>query len=289
MARPCIPLRANKTHKSYPSVKQTRFARAKFARLGRIQSVNALREIVSYCDSYLRVSEIEDYENALNGLQLENSGDIRKIAAAVDVSTRALRETANCGANLLIVHHGMFWPGLRPVTKALHRQLKLALDNDIAIYSAHLPLDLHPEIGNNIRLMRALGFDKSEPFFEEKGSLLGRSASTDIKLTDLVTRLEKAVDGPVKTIATGSKIVRRLGIITGGAGGEIERVVAEGIDTFITGEAPHWAAVAAEELGLNLLLGGHYATETFGVKALAAHLSEKFQLESQFIDLPTGL
>jgi dinuclear metal center YbgI/SA1388 family protein len=183
----------------------------------------------------------------------------------------------------------MFWLGLRPVTKALRQQLKFAFENDIAIYSAHLPLDLHPEIGNNVLLMRALDFEKSEPFFEEKGSLLGRRASADVALSELAERLEKAVTGPVKIIASGPKTVRAIGVITGAAGSEIERVAAEVIDSFITGEAPHWAAIAAEELGINLLLAGHYATETFGVKAMAAHLARKFQLDWEFINLPTGL
>lgn len=251
--------------------------------------MTGLQEIVEYCDSYLRVGEIQDYENALNGVQVENSGTVKKIAAAVDVSTRALQDAAKCGANLLIVHHGMFWPGLRPLTKALRRQVKCAFENDIAIYSAHLPLDLHPEVGNNVLVMRALGFEKSEPFFEEKGSLLGRRASVDIPLTELVQRLEKAVAGSVNTVAFGPKTVRCLGVITGAAGSEIERIAGEGIDTFVTGEAPHWAAIAAEEMHLNLLLAGHYATETFGVKALAADVAGKFQLDWQFIDLPTGL
>jgi dinuclear metal center YbgI/SA1388 family protein len=251
--------------------------------------MTALKEIVGYCDSYLRLGEIQDYENALNGLQLENSGRVNKIAAAVDVSSRALQECAKCGANLLIVHHGMFWPGLRPVTKALRRQLKFAFENDLAIYSAHLPLDLHPEVGNNILLMRALGFEESAPFFEEKGSLLGRRVLAGIARSELIKRLEKAVAAPVHAIASGSKKAQAIGVIAGAAGSEIERVAAEGIDTFITGEAPHWAAIAAEELGLNLLLAGHYATETFGVKALAAHLAKKFQVDWDFIDLPTGL
>src|SRR5438132_12825949 len=144
-----------------------------------ISEMNATRDIAQYADEYLRIREIEDWPNALNGLQLENCGTVRKIAAAVDVSTRALEGAADAKANLLIVHHGMFWPGLRPVTKGLHRQLTFAFKNDIAIYSAHLPLDLHPEIGNNVLLMRALGFEESEPFFEEKGSLLGRRALAD--------------------------------------------------------------------------------------------------------------
>ena len=162
----------------------------------------------------MRIGQIQDYENALNGVQVENSGTVKKIAAAVDVSTRALQEAAKCGANLLIVHHGMFWLGLRPVTTALRRQLKFAFENDIAIYSVHLPLDLHPEVGNNVLVMRAIGFEDSEPFFEEKGSLLGRRASVDITLNELVKRLEKTVAGPVKTIAFGPKTVRRLGVIT---------------------------------------------------------------------------
>ena len=251
--------------------------------------MSATRDIAQYADEYLRITEIEDWPNALNGLQLENSGAVTKIAAAVDISTCALKAAAEAGANLLIVHHGMFWPGLRPVTKALHRQLKTALDHDIAIYSAHLPLDLHPEVGNNILLIRALGIENSEPFFEEKGSLAGRRAAVNILASELAARLERAVGGPVKQIAVGPKIAGRVGVITGAAGSEIERVAAEGIETFITGEAPHWAAVAAEELGINLLLGGHYATETFGVKALAARLSERFRIPYTFIDCPTGL
>ncbi|MBV9008562.1 MAG: Nif3-like dinuclear metal center hexameric protein [Verrucomicrobia bacterium] len=248
-----------------------------------------LHDVVRDCDAYLRVREIADYPNALNGLQLENSGCVAKIAAAVDFSTRALETAATLGANLLIVHHGMFWSGLRPVTNAWRRQLKLALDNDIAVYSVHLPLDVHPIIGNNVLLMRALGIGNSEPFFEEKNLLLGRRAHVDISLAELVQRLGKSVGGEVHCTAGGPDRCREIGVITGGGGGEVERVAGEGIDTFITGEAPHWAAIAAHELGVNLLLGGHYATETFGVKALAAYLAERFALEYEFLELPTRL
>jgi dinuclear metal center YbgI/SA1388 family protein len=251
--------------------------------------VNQLHEIVSHCDEYLRIGEVEDYENALNGLQLENAGSVSKIAAAVDFSTRALQQTAKVGANLLVVHHGMFWTGLRPVTNAFRRQLKIALENDIAVYSAHLPLDLHPEVGNNILLMRALGIENSQAFFEEKGSLLGQRAPVALALPEVVHRLEKAVAGSVHVTAAGLQQSQQIGVITGGAGSLIERVAAEGIDTFITGEAPHWAAIAAQELRVNLLLGGHYATETFGVKALAAHLADRFRFDWTFVDLPSGL
>src|SRR5713101_3927188 len=251
--------------------------------------MTSVTDIVRYTDKYLRVREIEDWPNALNGLQIENSGRVTKIGAAVDVSTRVLSEAAKKDVDFLLVHHGLFWPGLQPVTKALHRQLKIAFENDIALYSAHLPLDIHPEVGNNAQLAAALGIKSKTPFFEEKGQLIGLRTKASLSRDDLVRKLRRALGGSVKTFNFGPKKTSAIGIVTGSAGSEIRRVAEVKIDTFITGEAPHWAAVAAEELGMNLFLGGHYATETFGVKALAAHLSRKFQVPFEFIDFPTGL
>ena len=248
-----------------------------------------LSEIVEYANEYLRIREIEDWPNALNGLQIENSGRVTKIGAAVDVSTRVLTAAAKKDVDLLIVHHGLFWPGLQTVTGSLRRQLKLAFENDIALYSAHLPLDLHPEVGNNAQLASALGLKSIKPFFEEKGQLIGVRAKISGSRDDLIRKLRKVLGGPVKAFNVGPKNPKNIGIVTGGAGGEIYRVAADKIDIFITGEAPHWAAVAAEELGINLLLGGHYATETFGVKAFAAHLSKRFKLPWEFLNFPTGL
>jgi dinuclear metal center YbgI/SA1388 family protein len=249
----------------------------------------SLAEIVRYTDDYLRLREIDDWENARNGLQIENSGRVTKMGAAVDVSTRVLTLAAKKNVDLLIVHHGLFWPGLQPVTGAVHRQLKLAFENDIALYSAHLPLDIHPEVGNNAQLARALGLKSPTPFFEEKGSLIGVKARSAQAREVLIRKLRTVLRGPVKNFNFGPKKAGSIGIITGGAGSEIYRVAEDKIDMFITGEAPHWAAVAAEELEMNLVLGGHYATETFGVKALAACLSKKFQVPFEFIDCPTGL
>ena len=137
----------------------------------------SLPEIVRYIDDYLRIREIEDWPNAVNGLQIENSGRVTKIGAAVDVSTRVLTHAAKKNIDFLIVHHGVFWPGLRPVTGALRRQLRLALENDIALYSAHLPLDIHPKVGNNAQLAGLLGLKLTQPFLEEKGQLIGLKAS----------------------------------------------------------------------------------------------------------------
>lgn len=249
----------------------------------------SLSEIVGYANEYLRIREIGDWDNALNGLQIENSGQVTKIGSAVDVSTRVLTKAAKQHVDLLIVHHGLFWPGLQPITRALHRQLKLAFENNIALYSAHLPLDLHPVVGNNAQLAAALSLRSTTPFFEEKGQLIGLKARSSQSRDELIRKVRKALGGPVKAFNFGPKKANTIGIITGGAGSEIYRVAQEKIDMFVTGEAPHWAAVAAEELGINLVLGGHYATETFGVKALAAHLSKRFKVPWEFIDCPTGL
>jgi len=248
-----------------------------------------LSEIVEYTSDYLRIVEIEDWPNALNGLQVENSGKVTNIGAAVDVSTRALTAAVAKQVDFLIVHHGLFWPGLQPVSGALRRQLKLAFENDISLYSAHLPLDLHSKVGNNAQLAAALGLKSTKRFLKEKGESIGRKAKVSMPRGVLIRKLRTVLRGPVTTFNFGPKEPRRLGIVTGAAGSEIYRAAEARIDTFITGEAPHWAAVAAEELGINLLLGGHYATETFGVKALAAHLSERFNLPWEFLDLPTGL
>jgi dinuclear metal center YbgI/SA1388 family protein len=251
--------------------------------------VAALSQIVSYADEHLRIREIDDWPNALNGLQVENSGAVAKIGAAVDASPRSINAAIERGVNFLVVHHGLFWPGLQPIAGGRRRMLEQIFRNDVALYSAHLPLDLHSVLGNNAQLAASLGFEQTVPFFEAKGQRIGLRVAAQISREELATRLEKSLGGPIRTFATGPAETKTIGLITGGAGSEIYAVAREGIDTFVTGEAPHWAAVAAEELGINLLLGGHYATETFGVKALAAHLSERFGLSWQFLPAPSGL
>jgi len=249
----------------------------------------SLSEIVSYTDRFLRIRDVGDWDNALNGLQIENSGRVTRIGAAVDVSTRVLTKAVKQDVDLLIVHHGLFWPGLQPIQGVLRRQLWIAFENDVALYSAHLPLDIHARIGNNAQLVAALGLKSAQPFLEEKGQPVGLKIRASLPRGELVRKLQKALKGPVKVFGFGPKQTRAIGVVTGAAGSEIYLVADEEIDTFITGEAPHWAAVAADEVGVNLLLGGHYATEVFGVRALAAHLSKRFRVPWEFIDCPTGL
>jgi dinuclear metal center YbgI/SA1388 family protein len=211
------------------------------------------------------------------------------VAAAVDASTATVRLAIQAGANLLLVHHGLFWGPSHPWTGRRYELLRLLLENDLAVYSAHLPLDLHPKLGNNALLCANLGFQKLSPFFLDHGQHIGLRSVQRVPRPQLVQRLEKAVDGPVRLLPGGPDVCRRIGVVTGGAGAELKLAAKEGVDTFITGEGPHWTYALAEELGVNVLYGGHYATETFGVKALAAHLARHFKLSWVFLDHPTGL
>ncbi len=249
----------------------------------------SLQEITAFLDAELRIGEIPDYPGAVNGLQLENGGAVTKVAAAVDASLPVVEAAVAAGADLLVVHHGMFWQGAQPLTRAFYRKIKAAMDGGLAIYSAHLPLDVHPELGNNALLAKAIGFDTDGTFLDWKGSRLGLTATVELPREDLVARVAAAVGGPVHLCPGGPEVIRKIGIITGGAGSEVAICTTSGLDTFITGEGPHWSYPLAEELGVNLLYAGHYATETFGVKALASRLGRDFGLETVFIDRPTGL
>ncbi|NNC90840.1 MAG: Nif3-like dinuclear metal center hexameric protein [Akkermansiaceae bacterium] len=251
--------------------------------------MTALADIVSHLDEELRVAEVPDYPGAENGLQLEGGAEVRKVVAAVDASLPVVRKAVDAGADLLVVHHGMFWSGVQPVTGAFHEKLKTAMDAGMAIYSAHLPLDIHPTLGNNALLAAALGIGEAAPFFDFKGIRLGLRGRRSGSLRALVDRAGEVLGGPVHHCPGGGDDAGVVGVITGGAGSEVAAVAREGIDTFVTGEGPHWSFPAAEELGINVIYGGHYATETFGVKALAAHLAETFGLEHGFVDHPTGL
>ena len=249
----------------------------------------SLTIIVQYCDRLLRTAEIKDYDHAANGLQVENNGSVNRIAATVDASLATVKLAVEARADLLLVHHGLFWGESYPWTGKRYELLRLLIENNVAIYSSHLPLDAHPRLGNNSQLCAALGFRKLKPFLLHKGQFIGFQTRAKLSREELTSRFRKAVTGKVHVIPGGPEICRRIGVVTGGAGGDLKQAAEEGVDTFVTGEGPHWTYAMGEELGLNVLYGGHYATETFGVKALAAHLSEKFKVPWSFLDHPTGL
>jgi dinuclear metal center YbgI/SA1388 family protein len=259
------------------------------ARFRHAAAMTPLADLVGFLDRELRIAEIPDYPGALNGLQLAGDGGVGRVVAAVDASLPVIAQAAADGPGLLLVHHGMFWQGAQPVTGAFFRKLKTAMDAGLAVYSAHLPLDVHPEWGNNIQLARAIGLENPRPFFDWKGICLGLRGGWHGTRDDLMASLSAAVGGSVHLCAGGPTEVRDIALITGGAGSEVAKVATAGVDTFITGEGPHWSHPLAEELGINLLFAGHYATETFGVRAVAAELAARFGLEWSFIDRPTGL
>lgn len=248
-----------------------------------------LRELVAYLDDYLRVRDVPDARDALNGLQVANAGEVTQIAAAVDLCEATVELAAARGADLLLVHHGLFWGGVRPVVGPAYRRLAGLLRHNIALYGAHLPLDRHPVIGNNALLARALGLAVRGEFGQEYGVSLGVWGELDLERGALQQRLADLLGVVPRLMPFGPGEVRRVGIVTGAGGSMIAQAAAAGLDTYITGEGPHHTFFDAEELGLNVFYAGHYATETVGVKALAEHLSSTFRLPWTFLDHPTGL
>lgn len=250
-----------------------------------------LTDVVAYADRRLSPESFQDYDKAWNGLQVENDGHVRRIAAAVDASRSTVEMAIAAGADLLLVHHGLFWSQTLPWTGRRAALMRRLLEGNLAVYSMHLPLDGHPELGNAAQLARSLGWRSPKPFFEHKGAFLGvrTTLRSPVDRQVLTGQLEQVLGRSVTVLAGGPPGCRRIGICTGGAGSEIAHAAREGVDTFITGEGPHWTHALAEDLGINVLYGGHYATETFGVKALAAELARQFQLPWQFLDHPSGL
>lgn len=248
-----------------------------------------LDELVSYLDSYLRVSEIPDYGNALNGLQVEGSGEVTRLAAAVDASEASILEAIRRGCEMLLVHHGLFWDGNRALVGRRYRRIRPLIESGVAVYSAHLPLDVHPEVGNNVVLARELGIEVEGWFGSHEGTPLGVWGSLDLSREALAARLDEVLGSRVKVIPGGGERLRRVGVLTGAGGGMIGAAIEEGLDALVTGEGAHHTYFDAVEGGINVYYGGHYATETWGVRALAKHISDRFGIPFEFIDLPTGL
>jgi dinuclear metal center YbgI/SA1388 family protein len=258
-------------------------------------TVRTVAEIAHYLDELLRVNEIPDFDGALNGIQVESDAPIVKVAAAVDARERTIRGAADAGANLLLVHHGLFWGGVQRLRGAFLRRIRLLLEREIAVYSAHLPLDMHAELGNNVLLARELGLVPTTGFARYKSVDIGVAGTSDLPTAELVSRairFARTHGHEVRTAgAVDGKVTRRWAICTGaGAGHDTLREAADAEhDTLIVGEGPHWTAIDAEEADLTIIYAGHYATETLGVRALATHISSVFDLPWVFVDAPTGL
>ena len=251
-----------------------------------------LESILQYLDGYLGVSEHPDYSVALNGLQVEGTRDVSRIVAAVDASQASIEAAVAAGADLMLVHHGLFWDGLRPLTGRRMRRVRPLIEAGTALYSVHLPLDAHAEVGNSALLGRALGLDLQGRFASYKGAEIGWWGTLEEagSVQELAGGLSRVLgDAPIHVIPGGPEPVERVGVVTGGGASFVEDAVALELHALITGEGSHHTHFDAMELGIHVLMGGHYATETFGVKALAEHLSERFGLDWSFVDQPTGL
>ncbi len=262
--------------------------------------MTTLAPITAYLDGYLRVREVPDEPNALNGLQVENGGEIGRIVAAVDASLETILQAGQpptaaddaSGPALLLVHHGLFWDGNVPLTGRRLRRVRALLEHDLALYAAHMPLDVHPEIGNNVVLAQRLDMAVAGWFGAYRGISIGVWGEAPPALRSreaLAGRLGELLGSEARLIPGGPAQVRRIGIITGGAGTMIAAARDAGLDTFITGEGPHHTYFDGMEWGVNVIYAGHYATEQVGVQALAAHLSERFSLPWAFHHHPTGL
>ena len=265
-----------------------------FIRRGRAGSLSPMKTVelptlAAQCQAWMTPDRYRDYDRARNGLQVENRGRVRRIAAAVDASLATVRLAAASGADLMVVHHGLFWSETRPWTGPRMALIRALLEADMAVYAMHLPLDAHPTLGNAALLARRIGLRRLKPFFRHEGESIGWRGELDLDREALGRRLAEVLGRPPILLAGGGQRCRRVGICTGGAGAELQKAAAEGVDTFITGEGPHWTHALAEETAINVFYGGHYATETFGVRALAEKLARQFGLPWEFIDHPSGL
>lgn len=254
-----------------------------------------LDALVRYLDEELRTSEVPDAEAALNGLQLANGGDVSRVAAAVDFSAETVAGAIRERANFLIVHHGMYWRGRQRLVGIAYERLKSAIAAGLAVYSSHIPLDLHPIFGNNVLLAEELQLEADGTFGRYRGVDIGVSGASDLPTAELARRV-RDFSARYKTTAVHTPLsqnsrTRRWAIITGaGADADtLDEARERGVDTLIVGEGPHHSAVQAIEQGVTVIYGGHYATETLGVRAISEHVGTRFDIPAVFVDVPTGL
>ncbi|MHB8837423.1 MAG: Nif3-like dinuclear metal center hexameric protein [Gemmatimonadaceae bacterium] len=257
--------------------------------------MSSAADLAQLANELLRCRETPDYAPALNGLQVDNRAPVRRVAAAVDCSMRTIRGAIETGANLLVVHHGLFWNGLQPLTGPHLERVRMLLEHDMALYAAHLPLDAHESMGNSSLLARALGLEPAGGFGRYQSIFCGVQGRADLATDDLVAACDRfARDHGGRAVASpyaAERRTRRWGVITGAGvnADTIREAVEANVDTIITGEGPHWSAVDAEEKGLAIIYAGHYATETLGVQSLAAWMGSQAGVSWSFVAAPTGL
>jgi dinuclear metal center YbgI/SA1388 family protein len=248
-----------------------------------------LEEIVRHLNDLLSNEEWESADAATNGLQVENSGTVEKVAFAVDAATQTIDAVAERGADMLVVHHGFFWGGKEALVGQDYERFRRLVENDIALYASHLPLDAHDEVGNNALLLDALGAEVTDSFADFGPAEVGRLGSlpSPLSFEEFVGILAEEVDNEPITLGFGPEEVQRVAVLTGAGGGHISEAAATDADVYVTGEAKHRAHHDAREYGLNAVFAGHYHTETFGVRALREEVESEFDVETLYLDFPT--
>ncbi|MFP4365119.1 MAG: Nif3-like dinuclear metal center hexameric protein [Spirochaetia bacterium] len=247
-------------------------------------------------DRYFRsILPIEDFAKSdvsLNGLQLGSSGDeVQKIAFAVDACMASFEQAAALKADMIFVHHGLYWGKPVPVTGVMYERLRFLLTNRISLYAAHLPLDMHPEIGNNAGIAAALELKDVQPFGTYRGSKIGYKGklSEPCSIEEIKNTVVSGDSGTELVLPFGDEKISTVAIVSGGAASDVEEAIEEEIDCYITGEPSHQVYHTCLEAGINVIFGGHYKTETWGVKLLSEKCKNETGVETVFLDIPTGL
>jgi len=247
-----------------------------------------LQDLVHFLDDLLKIKDIQD--ESLNGLQVANRGEVSKVALAVDASQRAFERASEIKADFIFVHHGLFWARPFSLTGPMYWRIRVLVESGIALYAAHLPLDLHSELGNNAQIKRVLGWPVVGDFGDYHGTIIGREVRFEeaVPFSSLVETIHKKLECTPQAWNFGPDKVQRLGYVSGGGLSLLQQAIDAGMDAYVTGEPKHSFYWIAKEAGINVVFAGHYATETLGVKAVGEAITKELGLETVFMDLPTG-
>ena len=249
-----------------------------------------LTDVISYLDELLAIGDFQDY--GPNGLQVPGAQQVSRVVTGVSSNLALFERAAELNAQLVVAHHGLFWDfHPRSITPPMTRRLRILFDSDMSLAGYHLPLDAHPEVGNNALICAALGLERAEPFGEHRGQTVGFVGRSDegVPFEELRSRCAQAFGQEPFTWEAGPDTVRSVGIVSGAAASSFGEAIAKGLDAFLTGEPAEHVMADARESGTHFIAGGHYATETFGVRRIGELLAGEFGVEHHFVEVPNPI
>jgi dinuclear metal center YbgI/SA1388 family protein len=252
--------------------------------------VAQLNDVIQYLDELLEIGNFQDY--GPNGLQVPGSSEVSVVVTGVSAQLELFERAAELGAQLVVAHHGLFWDfHPRSITPAMRERLRLLFDRDIALAGYHLPLDAHPDVGNNALICEALGLDRAERFGEHRGQAIGFVGRSEegIAFGELRSRCARAFGQEPFTWDAGPETVHSIGIVSGAAASSFAEAIAQGLDAFLTGEPAEHVMADARESDTHFIAAGHYATETFGIRRIGELLGERFGVEHHFVEVPNPI